>query len=610
MSQIDTTPFLINDASKAQWLVQELSDASGKKPWVVMSTASGEKKPRFDLDAIQAELAGIAKLAIVVDGEAPWTLSSLLVDYEDVYGGAARVYPAGYTPGSDLKPGPVRTLQRGQPSAKQTERLVSDALGLAYQAGVFDTKGERSRVVEGCIRGFVGDHRALVDVDGGFASLAEETTYPGVPLSWLYKVGQTITGRYTPRDGRFLADTHKPTAEELTEHFPYGSVTWALVLETDRQKSALSIHPGHRFTVSKPEVCSNPLDRVDLLLNPGEVVPARLYRDQQGRTRLRLDDIDDEETILEALNFGAGPWLVDGRDLVDEDESEDITYDTDRIDIPSPSVQQSASPNGSESTSQAPPKPGPGSVRVRAGSFAPAGDAEPTVDAGSGKNALESMKNQLHSTQGQLKVAQARLQRLGGDKAEVLYNQVREERNQAITELNRVREQQRELRADLQELRKKLRLERGSGHTSNALSRQSRFAHPDHWFHEEVRRTWISLYTPQERQRWALDATAWTIGERFTDSVGELRDSQIRRLTKLVVHLVTGRNGEENLIESHPLRTADEVSSPPVTGADGAVCLRAYVEERVSQSRRLHYWKLPDGSLELSRVVQHDDMQP
>ena len=48
----------------------------------------------------------------------------------------------------------------------------------------------------------------------------------------------------------------------------------------------------------------------------------------------------------------------------------------------------------------------------------------------------------------------------------------------------------------------------------------------------------------------------------------------------------------------------------PTTRADGAVCMRAYVEEGVPQSRRLHYWKVKDGLVELSRVVLHDDMAP
>ena len=58
------------------------------------------------------------------------------------------------------------------------------------------------------------------------------------------------------------------------------------------------------------------------------------------------------------------------------------------------------------------------------------------------------------------------------------------------------------------------------------------------------------------------------------------------------------------------LRTSEQRDAVPHTRADGAVCMRAYVEEGVPQSRRLHYWKVKDGLVELSRVVLHDDMAP
>lgn len=609
----DNSTWTVRLAEDADWLVKQISDASRKKPWVVMSTASGEIEPRFDLDQVVNELAGLAQIAVVIDGEASWRLSSLLVDYEDVYAGAARVYPAGYTPENPLKPGPVRTLQRGQSEAKPTARLISDALSSAYQSGVFETQAASAINTTGTIRGFLGDHRAIVDVGGSLASLAEETTYPGVPLHWLFREGQEITGRHESRNGRFLADTRKPQSEELVEQFPYGTVTWALVDEADRRSALLRVHPGHQFSVSRAEVSGNELDRVDLLLSPGEVVRTRIYRDPQGKTRLRLDDIDDDEAVLDSIDFGAGPWIVEGRDLAEDDEDSQVSIDTDKIEIASlasvTSGESLATPE--VETAQAPaPRPGPGPAVALPQASKVAGQQDKADSSGAGKTAVATLENQLHTLRGRLSVAEARLQRLGGDKAEVLYNQVREERNQAFTEINHLKGELKEARADLSEARKKLRNQVSSGHTSSPSSRKPRFATAEEWFREEVRRTWLSLYTPQERARWAIIDSDWNLGSRFTDSLTELRDSQLRRVTKLVVHLVTGRNAEQNIVESHPLRSADEVSAPPVTREDGAVCLRAYVEEGMPQSRRLHYWKLGDGSLELSRVVLHDDMQP
>jgi hypothetical protein len=47
-----------------------------------------------------------------------------------------------------------------------------------------------------------------------------------------------------------------------------------------------------------------------------------------------------------------------------------------------------------------------------------------------------------------------------------------------------------------------------------------------------------------------------------------------------------------------------------VRPSDGARCQRAYIEQKTPQARRLHYWALRGGGIELSRVVTHDDVEP
>jgi hypothetical protein len=200
---------------------------------------------------------------------------------------------------------------------------------------------------------------------------------------------------------------------------------------------------------------------------------------------------------------------------------------------------------------------------------------------------------------------------LGADRAEELFNTVHNERDYFEVELARAQAALRAARADLSDFRKRSRSERGgSGSASGPWDRETRFASREDWLREEVHRTWVSLYTPQEREIYALVDDKWSIGEDFGDSLRDLKNSQLRRLFKLIVHIASGRNGIEGLIEVHPLRTSDERDAGPHTRVDGSVCMRAYVEEGVPQSRRLHYWKRADGLVELSRVVLHDDMSP
>lgn len=591
----------IADKPSAGWLVQQIADESAKRPWVVISTAAGERKPRFDLEHIEHELAGVAEIALVIDGEASYELSRLLIDYEDVYGGAARVYPAGYTPENPLKPCRVRLFQSGQRGEKETERLIADALTLAHEAGVFDSRKKLGTPAKATVKSILGDEIGIVEVNGALASLSDATTYPGIPLPWLYKTGQMLEGTHVESDGRFLVDTDSSTEKAVLDTFPYETVTLGFVSDVSRQTASIRIHPGHAFTVSRDEISSNPRDRVDLLLAPGEVVPVRIYRDPQGRTKVRLDDIDDDEPIAPSIDFGAGPWLVEGRERV-------IEIDDEPAEVPPVDALELPSRENKESGLVAPaptPRPGPGVVYVE-----PQVTNGPISPASTGRSAIESMKNQLHSARGQLRHALHRLQLLGGDKAEVLYNQVRDERNQAITEANRLRAELADLKSDMAELRKTLREGRSAQGGSHPFDRRNRFSTLEQWLREEVRRTWISIYTPQEREKWSLEPERWAISESFIKSLDGLKASQMRRLSKLLVHLITGRNGEEQLIEVHPLREGDEVSRAPVVREDGAVCMRAYVEEGLPQSRRLHFWKLPNGTLEISRVVKHDDMEP
>lgn len=41
-----------------------------------------------------------------------------------------------------------------------------------------------------------------------------------------------------------------------------------------------------------------------MLLTEGDVVRVRVMRDEQGRTRLRLSDVDDDEVVMPALSPG------------------------------------------------------------------------------------------------------------------------------------------------------------------------------------------------------------------------------------------------------------------------------------------------------------------
>lgn len=587
--------------------MSRIANDASLKPWVIISTPDGHSAPRFDIEQLVDDLEGVADIAVVRHGDATWKFSELLIEKEDVFAGAARVYPAGYTPMNSLKPGPVRLVHANQNPQRPTALLVSDALALAYSAGVFEKLGTHSRKATASISGFVGSQRAIVEVDGeaGFATVAEELTYPGVPLEWLFLQDQKITGTFDPESRRFLVETESPAASDLLDYFPWDSVTLGLVGEVERQKAKIQVHPGHTFVLVREELSPNPQDRVDLLLAPGEVVPVRLYRDAQGSTRIRMDDIDDQEDVVDSLSFGAGPWLVPSRDLV-EPELEIVAPEELSVATADPDPVREGELD-QEPVADSRPIPGPGlSVALPRG----VSSQELSVPAKSGRSAFSTLENQVHTLKAENAELKRRLQSLGGNKAEELYREIRNERNFFISEFYRLQDELKSARADLAEFRKRARGGKANASADTPRSRQDHFAAPEEWFREEVRRTWLATYSPQERDTWTLENTEWSLGERFVLSLDILKDSQLNRLLRLVAHIVSGRSQFEGVIEVHPLREGEKSADPAVVRSDGSVCMRAYVEQGVPQSRRLHYWKGPQNQIELSRVVLHDDMSP
>jgi hypothetical protein len=69
------------------------------------------------------------------------------------------------------------------------------------------------------------------------------------------------------------------------------------------------------------------------------------------------------------------------------------------------------------------------------------------------------------------------------------------------------------------------------------------------------------------------------------------------------VHDLAGRGTQQ-------LRTSEAGSAPFMTRPDSATCWRVSLQANTRRARRLHYWHLTDGAVELSSVRNHDDLRP
>lgn len=123
-----------------------------------------------------------------------------------------------------------------------------------------------------------------------------------------------------------------------------------------------------------------------------------------------------------------------------------------------------------------------------------------------------------------------------------------------------------------------------------------------------IRLAWV-LRTPSS-EKTDNPLPDYLIGDRFASSLGKLDQGQVTKSIRCALDVLTGAAREMPSRRMHVLRNGDGAGAPAVTRLDDAVCWRVNVETGAASARRLHYWKLPNGKLELSRVVLHDDMSP
>lgn len=114
---------------------------------------------------------------------------------------------------------------------------------------------------------------------------------------------------------------------------------------------------------------------------------------------------------------------------------------------------------------------------------------------------------------------------------------------------------------------------------------------------------WAEQTTPQEKVAHPLPA--FTVGAAFAASVEDLTAHAPQLLDKIARSALRVLLGQDR--DAHKL---DVTGGGRLIREDGAVPWRAYVEQKTPSARRLHFFKIPGGGIELSRVVLHDDYTP
>jgi hypothetical protein len=572
-------------------LAEHILDQCRKKIVLVITLPPHFSDTRYDSESLASETESVCDVFEIAGFENTWKLQELLPDGSHVHSGAARTYPVGF---SKNQPTAMLRLAPSASSLVKLNRLLEgDVWASANSGGLLKKALSVSKKVSATVKMLFQPNGALVSLpDGQLASLNQDLVFPGIPVDWVYQVGQTIDGMYLANEKQFIPAAANYTASQALEHFGDRTVTLGIVRQTDRQSAQIEVFPNLLFTVPKNRITGNPQDVISRYLFLGDIVEVRIYKDDNGKVALRLDDIDDDEIVVGSLPLlpGGTPWLELNREFIETE----LDLDT-IVPISMPVADESEQPVPSQAVFSpvaavgGVPLPGPGAVRM-----APA----PVSSLALSK---EQMYQQaISNLRGELAAAKTRYDKLLADyKRDVSSaNSITETlKNQLELEKTRANSARDERKMNLQNKKQ----------ASDTFSRRSRFASDEQWMREEIRRVWIGRYTPDDRIRYPLIEDSYTFGADFFEyfNQAKLDEDEARKCVRAILDLVTLRNTAEKIRESHEVRGAD---NKPIkrNGDDG---LRMWVEQGVPQAKRLSYFKLRSGGFELVKVDLHDNMK-
>lgn len=577
-------------------LALRLMAAGRTKPAAVVSWHPEQQENRIDVERIAREVGDLAEVYWLENGPESYAFGDILPSGAHVFGNAARVYAEDLRWMKDVHRSPLRMARDRQAAVRAAEDIIDDVLSLITVAPPKPAPVRTvARRVRGTVKAFASaGSRAIIELgDGSCCTIQREHVVPPVRLDWMLDLGQSVEGDLNDED-KTLDINGLKTAPRLAELYRPGDLVLALAEQVSARSAKLTLYPGSSWTVEQPRISSNPLDTADSLVTEGEVVVARFLH-ENGAVVLSLLDVDDDTGVVEApaLLTGGTPWLRSGRHLTEQPAS-GRTF-----------LAEAADTSGARAGG-----PGQESSKAVAGT-AP----KPSAALMSTQLQLEAERRKVAALQ-ELVAAASRagaglvaLQReqdalrleLAAEK--LIAESARAALEDAEVRLGRRHEELLDLRAYKRRTQSALKRALAAGSDGLFVSAGERLRH-------DLYLAWAKNVPASDKARQALPSD-WKAGPVFAASLyGFTEPGVVAKALKAAVEVLTGTAGRNAAREVHPLRSTPGGDSAQLVREDGAKCFRAGIEQNVASARRLHFWRLPDGSVELSRVVVHDDFKP
>lgn len=570
----------VADETDLRGLIELVRNPERAKLICLITTPISSPDPSFDLDYLESEVGNLAHFYLVPTGDLTRKFVNDLEPKAAVFNGAAKVFTPNWQNSEEW---PKLFYCHPKFQFRDNQSLIDEIWKLASDKDIQSYANYKSVPMVATLEKIFGT-RAFVKTSTGLrGTIREEITCPGVPLEWILPIDTPMEGKYNEAENLFMPTLSDANLDSLAKTYGFGNLVPVLIKETERKKGIATLFPGIDIQFTLEEISGNERDLVTDFLGPGQVVAMRLYRDPQGRTRLKMNDIDDDEEAVEAVPvIPGGPyWLVVDRDIPILEETAPVLVEIPEV----PELQAPVETSPSPTTA---PIPKPGNYT------SPVSTTSPVV---TGRKHHEWV------------AYAADLKR----KLESALDEVKSLRAEVITSLNEksgLRNQIDEMRRSNASARRKIATK--DPNKSTTRSRRDRWASNEDWFNEELRRVWISRYQPAERNlEYLLDFSRFIYGPMFFESVftSDLTEDELRKAVRVIVDVVTGRESEIRQSRVHPLRETDSPASPQRIRPDGSKAWRANIEDNTPQAKRLHFWKAINGHILLSKVAQHDDFQ-
>lgn len=604
----------IGQVDDARALAAHLNGPGRTRPVAVISAPASRDTPYIDVEKIFDEVGDVVEVVTIPTGDVSRAFSAAMPPGTQVYGGAGRVYPVGTAWANDRRRAPLRFAFDDREGERSTQALIDDAVGMAAAAGLIGGTSTTSVLeVVGKVSNIVAGRAVVRTTTGSFVYVVGELMVPGLPIERLLTKGMDVRGGVD--DARRL-DVHGLLRGADALPYQPGEVVLARVDEVTEDAATLTLHPDLSVPVARTDVTMNDLDTLDTLMSASEVLRVRV--DGCDPWRVRLWDIDDDEPTVAAFSLidGGPPWLVEGLPELDaelfapaEPEAEPIPRDE------APAALASTGPPAPP-TSSPTPVPTKAAVptpaifdrkrRAAAASGPPPANVpaavvptEPPAPKPAPAPSPSPMAPANARLQADLAAAATRTRELKARVAGLL-----EENRQIVAHRNQLLDRNERLNEQLVRSRKTLRGTRTQSGMEIA-DEGPWFLDPAQQFDFEVRTAWARRIPAAQKGDLAL--AQYTLGPNFLRTVDELEGIKRTKIVEVVVEVLTGLAGQIASRELHQLRESEGGGARHRVRNDGAGCWRVSLQVKTASARRLHFWRIPDGTVELAAVAVHDD---